>query len=195
MGTIVCSVARRSRYHGFYLSAHPPVSTAVFPPLLAETRIEQAMHSVICIARRKEPLKASPARQTNHNAPTRESYDAVAGVTSGLAPDDAENTRARGLAEDVAEALLRRGKNLEQLVSVLTRAMDLHQAVAPLQWICVVCLIDLHALEARVSEMFMIRSGCQILHRCVCVRGRTAIAFPTFLRVCDPALLFDPPSS
>lgn len=63
--------------------------------------------------------------------------------------------------------MLRRGKNLEQLVHVVARAMDVHQAVAPLQWICLVCLIDLHALDARVSDMFMIRSGCQVLHRCV----------------------------
>eukprot|EP00903_Cladosiphon_okamuranus_P013556 g12627.t1 len=131
----------------------------------------QAMHSVICIARRKQPLKASSARQTNHE-PTMESYDAVAGGTNGSTPNDAENTHGRGLVEDVAEALLRRDKNLEQLVSVLTRAMDLHQAVAPLQWICLVCLIDLHTLEARVSDIFMIRSGCQILHRCIRINSR-----------------------
>lgn len=57
--------------------------------------------------------------------------------------------------------------NIQQLVSVVARAMDIHQAVAPLQWICLVCLIDLHALDARVSDMFMVHSGCQVLHRYV----------------------------
>eukprot|EP00752_Nemacystus_decipiens_P009155 g8177.t2 len=134
----------------------------------------QAMHSVICITRREQPLKAPPARETNHNASTtrRDTDDAAATGNNDLARDDAENTDGRGLVEDVAEALLRRNMNLEQLVSVLTRAMDLHLAVAPLQWICLVCLIDLHALDARVSDMFMIRSGCQILHRCIRINSR-----------------------
>jgi len=118
---------------------------------------DQAMHSVISIARRKQPLSVSRA-----------------GGEDDLAPGAVENESLdrrgeRGGVGGVAEALLRRGKNLEQLVSNLARAMDLHQAVAPLQWICLVCLIDLHELEARVSDIFMIRSGCQILHRCACV--------------------------
>lgn len=143
------------------------------------------MHSVICIARRKQPLQEpSPSpRETNHDELTRGPHDATAGGDNGLGPDDPENANARGLVGDVAEALFRRDKNLEQLVSVLTRAMELHQAVAPLQWICLVCLIDLHALEARVSDMFMIRSGCQILHRCVLEgEGRDPSSF--ILRVC-----------
>lgn len=109
---------------------------------------------------------------------------------NGSAPDDDADgdVKGRGLVEHVAEALLRRKKNLEQLVSVLTRAMDLHQAVAPLQWICIVCLIDLHALEARVSDMFMIRSGCQVLHRCVCAgENRHRISSPSF---CGLPLVF-----
>lgn len=137
--------------------------------LIAETwNDEQAMHSVLCIARREQPLNVPSVREANHNEPTGDSYDAAAGGNNGVVPDGAESSTGRRLVEDVAEALLRRNENLERLISVLTRAMDLHQAVAPLQWICLVCLIDLHALEARVSDMFMIRSGCQILHRCAC---------------------------
>lgn len=129
------------------------------------------MHSVICIARRTKPLMASSTRETHHDESTK-----------SLAPDDTDNVKGRGLVEDAAEALLRRKNNLEQLVSVLARVMDLHQAVAPLQWICLVCLIDLHALETRVSDMFMIRSGCQVLHRCVCARDkRHALFFLPFL--------------
>ena len=65
----------------------------------------------------------------------------------------------------VSTALLRRGMNLERAVVALAKAMDTHLAVASLQWICLVCLTDLHALDARVSDFFMVHSGCQILHR------------------------------
>lgn len=164
---------KRSPVRTFALCAS--LSTVI---LLREMPDEKAMHSVICIARRKYPLRTSSSvRETSHDEDAKDSNHVLAGSNNGSAPDDAEIVQGRGLAEDVAEALLRRKKNLEQLVSVLTRAMDLHQAVAPLQWICLVCLIDLHALETRVSDMFMIRSGCQILHRCV--RHRTSLPFPS----------------
>ncbi|CAN0563161.1 unnamed protein product, partial [Ectocarpus sp. 12 AP-2014] len=31
---------------------------------------------------------------------------------------------------------------------------------------------DLHALEARVSDIFIINAGCQVLHRCIRINAR-----------------------
>lgn len=119
------------------------------------------MHPVIRIARRKQTEQQE----------TEESHQVVAGggkdSAQNTAKDEALARKGGVRGQDVSEALLHSGMNLQQLVSVVARAMDIHQAVAPLQWICLVCLIDLHELDASVSEMFMTNSGCQVLHRCV----------------------------
>lgn len=65
----------------------------------------------------------------------------------------------------LAEALLHRGQILERAIRALARSMDVHLAVAPLQWICLVCLAGVYALDTRVADFFMIQCGCQILHR------------------------------
>ncbi|CAM9654273.1 unnamed protein product, partial [Ectocarpus fasciculatus] len=106
------------------------------------------MHSVIRIARREQPPKDPPAGHVTKDGSER-LFD-----------------------NRVSEALLHRGNNLDQQASLLAQAMDVHQAVAPLLWICLVCLIDLHALEARVSDIFIINAGCQVLHRCIRINAR-----------------------
>lgn len=114
------------------------------------------MHCVIRVARRTQPNTSTARETTTKRNPDETSLDVVC---------------ARGdtpcRMSDLSEPLLRRGKNLEELVYLLSRTMDTHQAVAPLQWISLLCLIDLHELEARVSDIFMLRSGCQVLNRWV----------------------------
>ena len=62
-------------------------------------------------------------------------------------------------------ALIGRCENLKLIVRAIVRSMELHPAVAPLQWICLVCLTDLHALNATTSSAFFDSSGTQILYR------------------------------
>lgn len=77
-----------------------------------------------------------------------------------------------GISRLISEALLVKGENLELTVTSAVRSMDAHLAVAPLQWICLVCLSSLHSLDARVSDLFIARNGCRLLQRYACI-GKT----------------------
>lgn len=55
--------------------------------------------------------------------------------------------------------------NLDRAVTAAVQSMDAHLAVAPLQWICLVCLSELHALNGRMSDVFIAQNGCHLLHR------------------------------
>lgn len=65
----------------------------------------------------------------------------------------------------VPHALLPRDGVTEASVAAAISSMEGHLPVAPLQWICLVCLHDLHELDAAASEFFMARDGCSVLHR------------------------------
>lgn len=149
----------------------------------------QAMHSVIQLAGRETqqqrgaertsrmntslPNDANNDNQTatknsskNLSSATGSGRDVNGDEGSHISGEKHHHTRTKLVraGEDVS-ALLLRGQNVELLVSVLVRAMDLHLAVAPLQWICLVSLIDLYALDPGAGEFYMILCGGQILHR------------------------------
>ncbi|CBN78006.1 expressed unknown protein [Ectocarpus siliculosus] len=116
------------------------------------------MHSVIRIARREQSPKDPPAGHVTKDGPER-------------------------LSDNRVSEALHRGNKLDQQASLLAQVMDVHQAVAPLLWICLVCLIDLHALEARVSDIFIINAGCQVLHRCIRINARHTAVVEQVCRV------------
>lgn len=64
-----------------------------------------------------------------------------------------------------AGGALRRANNLEQTVHAAITSMDMHLSVAPLQWICLVCLADLYALDRKTSDVFVAKGGCQTVNR------------------------------
>lgn len=115
------------------------------------------MHSIIHIAKcGNQPPNSNKNGPKKIALPVRSSVDKSA-VEEGTYREDSSG--------GVSIALLGRGMNLERAVVALAQAMDTHLGVASLQWICLVCLTDLHALDVRVSDFFMVHAGCQILHR------------------------------
>lgn len=113
------------------------------------------MHSVIRLATREQRSSTvEAARESKHAG---ESKDARGRDGS----DDADDDLWKG---GVCNELLRR-ENVDRAARAAAQSMEIHAAVAPLQWICLVCVIELHALEASVSGAFMGNCGGQILRR------------------------------
>lgn len=124
------------------------------------------MHSIIHLAERCNNQPPRDTRKTSKIGPEKKTPPVHSSSTSrnsvgGSAVEGEFSPDGGG----VSTALLRRGMNLERAVVALAQGMDTHLEVASLQWICLVCFTDLHALDVRVSDFFMVHAGCQILHR------------------------------